>query len=229
MINLYNEVMLATAPPTKPRLRTLADKLARLGDIPPDRVRLTPPPGTATEADLLAASASDNTIYELVDGTLVEKAVGYAESCLTGAIGSFLRAFVVPRRLGKVSGPDGMLRLFPGLVRAPDVAFVSWDRFPNRRMTRAAIPGLVPDLAVEVLSRSNTPAEMKRKRGEYARAGVRLIWIVDPVARAVHVFAPRRKPVVVWAGDTLDGGKVLRGFALPLDELFAELDEQGAT
>jgi Uma2 family endonuclease len=218
--------MIATARRSPRRLRTLADKLARLGDVSPNRIRLHPAPGTATEADLLVAMARDDTIYELVDGTLVEKGLGYEESCLAGAICEALRAFVRPRRLGKVSGADGTMRLMPGLVRVPDVAFTSWGRFPGRRMPKAPVPNLVPDLAVEVLSQSNTPAEMKRKREEYLRMGVRLVWIVDPKTRTVEVYAPRRKPVVLTESDTLDGGKVLPGFTLPLADLFAELDEE---
>jgi Uma2 family endonuclease len=128
-------------------------------------------------------------------------------------------------KLGRVSGADGLLRLFPGLVRAPDIAYASWKRFPGGRIPRAAIPSLVPDLAVEVLSRSNTPAEMKRKREEYLRCGVRLIWIVDPVKRKVEVVSPKRNPIVLSEGDVLDGGKVLPGFTVKLKELFAALDE----
>ena len=75
--------------------------------------------------------------------------------------------FVEPRNLGLVSGADGSVRLFPGLVRMPDVAFASWDRFPDRKIPKEPIPSLAPDLVIEVLSESNTKAEMERKRGEY--------------------------------------------------------------
>ena len=221
---LYNPVMPATLRP-RPAARTLADMLARLGDIPPERIRMRPAPGTATERDLLKSLDDGPAICELVDRTLVEKPMGYEESVLTMLLAEFLSAFVRKRKLGRVSGPDGVMRLWPGLARAPDIAFAAWARFPGGKLTRAAVPNLVPDLAVEVLSRSNTPAEMKRKREEYIRAGVRLIWIVDPATREVHVFAPRRKPVVLTAADVLDGGKVLPGFELPLRELFAVLDE----
>ena len=75
-----------------------------------------------------------------------------------------------------------MVWLFRGLVRIPDVAFTSWERLPGRRVPPEPIPELAPDLAVEVLSQSNTEAEMTRKRGEYFAAGVRLVWLVDPDA-----------------------------------------------
>ena len=215
--------MHATLPPPAP---TVADMLARLG-VPPERVRLRPLPGTATEQDLQDAIDERRGLFELVDGTLVEKAVGYESALLTVPLLAALHAFVRSRKLGRVTGPDGVLRMEAGLFRAPDVSFVSWKRFPDRgRMPAAAFPNLIPDLAVEVLSPSNTPAEMKRKREEYLRNGVRLVWIVDPKTRTVAVYAPRRKPVVLTESDTLDGGKVLPGFTLSLAELFAELDEE---
>src|SRR5207244_2699767 len=107
---------LLTSPPA---IRTLADLLERLGAIPPARVRFQPAPGTATEEDVIAAGQRENRLCELVDGVLVEKAMGFREACLAGALLALLREFVVPRNLGLVSGADGMIRLFPGLVRIP--------------------------------------------------------------------------------------------------------------
>ena len=63
-----------------------------------------------------------------------------------------LWGFVKARNLGLVTGADSMLRLAPGLVRIPDLAFISWQRLPERRVPTDPIPGLVPDLVVEVLS-----------------------------------------------------------------------------
>lgn len=216
---------LLTDPPVP--TRTLADLLADLGDIDPARVVADPAPGTATEADLLALSDHTGRLYELVDGTLVEKAVGFRESILAFALGGILRAFVIPRNLGLVSGPDGTMRLFPGLVRMPDVAFISWDRFPDRRVPEEPIPNLAPDLAIEVLSASNTPREMSRKRREYFQAGVRLVWRVDPEARTVTVYTAPVQSITLDGSQTLDGGAVLPDLALPLRDLFAELDRQG--
>jgi hypothetical protein len=82
---------------------------------------------------------------------------------------------------------------------------------------------LVPDLAVEVLSPSNTEAEMARKRQEYFAAGVRLVWMVDPDARTVTVYTAPDQSTVLGEVDTLSGDPVLPGFTLPLRDLFAEL------
>src|SRR5690349_15593117 len=99
------------------RTRTLADVLARLGDVPPERVLVSPGPGKATEADLLEeAEGAEGRLCELIDGTLVEKAMGAPESLLAVEVAGLLRDFVRPRRLGQIYGDDGLLRLAPGLV-----------------------------------------------------------------------------------------------------------------
>ena len=205
---------------------TIADLLDQLGGVPAARVRLHPPPGTATEADVLELEARRNVLCELVDGVLVEKAMGFREALLALAMAGFLRNFVVPRNLGLVVGADGMLRLFPGLVRIPDVTYICWARFPDGRVPSAPIPAVAPDLAVEVLSLSNTAGEMARKRREYLSAGTKLVWEIDPELRTVAVYSEPEEPVVLTATETLDGGDVLPGFLLPLADLFAELDRQ---
>ncbi len=205
-------------------IQTLGDLLDRLGGISADRVRFRPTPGTATEADVLAVERSKNRLCELVDGVLVEKAMGYRESLLAAALIRWLSAFVLSRNLGLVSGADGMMQLFPGLVRIPDVAYVSWNRLPGGRVPQEAIPSLVPDLAVEILSVGNTPAEMARKREEYFSAGVRLLWYVDPLRRIATVHTSPHAYTLRTTEETLEGGDVLPEFTLPLRDLFAELD-----
>jgi len=212
---------IATVAP--PDLETLADLLHQLGDIPPQRVRLRPPPGTATEQDVIDIEQRENRLFELVDGVLVEKGMGYRESLLACAIIEALRAFVRPRNLGIVTGEAGMMRLFPGLVRIPDVAFASWQRLPDGRVPVEPIPSVVPDIAVEVLSQSNTPAEMARKRREYFQAGVRLVWLVDLDARTVTVFTGLDTSSVLHENHILNADPVLPGFSLSLTDLFAEL------
>jgi len=200
--------------------------LERLGDVPTHHVLLDPPPGAAIEADIFEIRRREGRLCELVDGVLVEKPMGLRESILAGALLALLRAFIVPRNLGVVSGEAGTMRLFPGLVRIPDVAFVSWDRLPGQRVPSEAVPDIAPDLAVEVLSESNTPEEMARKRREYFAAGVRLVWLVDPRARVVAVYTSPDEATTLDESQMLNGGEALPGFTLPLRELFAELDRR---
>ena len=207
---------------------SLAGLVERLGDIPLNRIRLHPAPGTATEDDVIVAlEAPRKRICELIDGVLVEKAMGYRESVLASWLIVLLDGFVRPRNLGLVSSPDGTLRLWAGRVRIPDVAFTSWDRMPGRKRPAKPIPELSPDLAVEVLSPSNTKGEMQLKLADYFSVNVRLVWIVDPQARTVKVYTGLDDMTLLSQRDTLDGGAVLPGFSIPLADLFAELDRQG--
>jgi Uma2 family endonuclease len=199
---------------------TLADLLQRFGPIPAARIRSDPAPGTATEQDVIRLEAKDNRLFELVDGVLVEKAMGFYESYLAMRLGRFLLAFVEQHDLGIVAGAAGMLRLAPGLVRIPDVSFVAWDRLPDRRIPREPIPDLAPDLVVEVLSEGNTPREMDQKLHDYFAAGVRLAWYVLPNLQEVHVYTAPDRREVVTREHTLHGGEVLPGFTLPVHRLF---------
>ena len=204
--------------------RTLADLLDELGNIPPERIRLNPLPGTAAEQDVLEAETRTGLAPELIDGVLVEKAVGYLESLLAMALGHHLREFVLPRKLGIVLGEGGTLRILLGQIRIPDVCFISRARLPDGGLPDSPIPGLVPDLAIEILSASNTPGEMNRKLREYFSAGVRLIWYIDPPTRTAIVYTGLDRSQNLTERDALDGGDVLPGFRLPLSTLFAELD-----
>ncbi len=219
----------SSQPPLISSAATVADLIDRLGGIPPERIRLKPPPGQATVADVIEIERRENRICELVEGVLVEKAIGFREGLVSGRLLIWLSQFVDPRNLGLVNGADGMMQIFPGLVRIPDVAFASWSRFPDGRVPEEPVPHVVPDLAVEVLSRGNTRREMDRKVGEYFVAGVRFVWLVDPTKRVVLVYTSAKDCRTLAESDALDGGDVLPGFTLPLGELFGELDRRAAT
>jgi Uma2 family endonuclease len=201
-----------------------AELVQRLGNVPLERIRFTPPPGTATERDLRAALNHSGRLFELVDGTLVEKAMGLSESMLALLVARRIGNFAEEYDLGIPSGADGTVRLLKGLVRIPDVAFFCWDRLPGRVLPSKPIPDLAPDLAVEVLSEGNTPQEMQRKLREYFLAGVRLVWMIDPAKRVAEVYTtPDAPDATLDESQTLDGGDVLPGFLLPLAELFVRL------
>jgi Uma2 family endonuclease len=210
-----------------PTIQTMADLLDRLGGVPLNRIRIHPSLGAATVQDVIDIQRQEGKLCELVDGVLLEKVMGLIESALAGLLIEVLRAFVVPRNIGIVTGADGTVELLSGLVRIPDVAFISWDRLPGRRYPTAPIPQLAPNLAVEVLSRSNTPGEMAVKRQDYFNAGVELVWEIDPDARTVAMYTSATDVTTLTETDTLDGGSVLPGFTLPLRNLFAELDRHG--
>ena len=202
---------------------TAADLVERFGAIPLRRIRHDPTPGTATERDVIEIHDREDRLYELIDGVLLEKTVGTYESYLAVLLSHLLCSFVQEHDLGIVLGADGMMRLAPGLVRIPDVSFVSWDRLPNRKIPREPIADLAPDLAIEVISKSNTPQEMERKLRDYFFAQVGAVWYVyHAPRREVHVYLSPEERTVLSEQQTLDGGDVLPGFTLPLPSLFAE-------
>jgi Uma2 family endonuclease len=116
-------------------------------------------------------------------------------------------------------GEGGMMQIAPGLVRIPDVSFISWDRIPGGESPREPVPDLAPDLAVEVLSKSNTSAEMRRKVGEYFEAGARVVWLIDPRKRTARVYTSPTRWVSIAADQSLDGGDLLPGFSVRLGDL----------
>jgi len=203
---------------------SLAERLQELGGIVADRVRSSPAPGTATLDDLVCANDHSKPLCELIDNTLVEKAVGFEASVVAATIAALLRNFVVAQRAGVVSGADGMFRLLASSVRGPDVAFLSRDRFPGGQCPREAYPSLAPDLAVEVLSPGNTKAEMIRKRIEYFHSGVRLVWIVDCRSRSVAVYTSPVGVTVLDEEATITGGEVLPGLECVVADFFSDLD-----
>jgi Uma2 family endonuclease len=206
--------------PNEARYPTAVEWWDALGQVPFERIIFDPWPGTATEADVVRLDGQEDRLCELVDGTLVEKVMGYDESAIAMAIGHILLAFVGPRKLGIVTGEAGMMRILDRRVRIPDVAFVSYDRLPDRRRPKGPIPNLAPDLAVEVLSESNTRREMENKLREYFEAGTRLVWYVDPKARCVDVYTSPTEMTRVSSNEKLSGRDVLPGFEVAVSEVF---------
>lgn len=177
-----------------------------------------PVPTTAEELLTL----DDDGRYELVAGEPRERVnPNFAHFKLTGRLDREVGGFVDQRGLGAF-GPELSI-LFatnPDTVLIPDLAFVRTERIPPEdQQTGLAL--LVPDLVIEVLSSSNKAVEMDEKIQIYLRAGVSLVWIVNPKRRSVTIYAADGTVRSVLPGGSLDGGDVLPGFALPVDRIFA--------
>ena len=217
-------IVFADTPPTQ---WTLADVCARLPGFPADRIRTYPSPGTATEQDILDAEARGGRICELIDGTLVEKTMASYESALAVALGYFLHIYMDTHKAGMLLGADGMLKILVDQIRTPDVSFIRWERLPGRKRPKAAIYAVAPDLAVEILSKGNTVAEMDRKLHEYFESGTQLVWYIEPKTRTARAYTAVDRWTEIGVNDSLLGGEVLPGFELPLEQLFARVDGPG--
>jgi Uma2 family endonuclease len=216
------------APAALRKTWTVADLYRKFGPIPFERIRQNPPPGSGTVEDVDWLNNHEDRLYELVDGILVEKTVGLEESIIAINIATRLNHFVSPLGLGVVAGADGTLQIDINLVRIPDVSFISWERLPGGEMPDEPIPLVVPDLAVEVISRNNTPKEMGDKLKEYFVKGVRLVWYVRPRPRVVDVYTVPDRFTRLTSSMRLDGGEVLPGFSVLVGELFAMPKRPGA-
>ncbi len=144
-----------------------------------------------------------------------------AHFLLTGRLIRSLGNYAAEHDLGEV-GTEAGFKLDVGhdTVLAPDVAFLRYEQVPPKGQ-RDGFHRIVPSLVAEILSPSNSASEMNEKVRIYLAAGVRLVWIVDPVAEVVTVYEPDGTARLVRPGEALDGGDVLPGFALALDDLFA--------
>ena len=170
----------------------------------------------------LYAIPDDGCQYELQAGVLISEPVpGWRHGRVAFRLAELVGAHVRRNRLGVVVTNDSgfILSRSPDTVRGPDVSFVSRERLASVGDPVAAFPG-APDLAVEVLSPSNTPAGMHAKVADYLAAGTRLVWVVDPEGRVVRAYDTLLAPRVLGCGETLDGGDVVPGFRVRVEEIF---------
>ena len=210
----------ATTPPEAPAPAEVRGGRwhAALGFVPLERIILTPPPGTAKIEDAVARTERHGPT-EWINGTLVEKAMGFGESEVGANLSAMLLAFVKPRKLGKVAGADATMRMIGGNMREPDVVFVSNADLPPGGIAGQKVPRVPPTLAVEILSEDNTPEEMRLKLGEFFASGCRLAWVIDPRQRVVRVHTAPDTFQQIDDQATLDGGDVLPGFGVKVADL----------
>ena len=158
---------------------------------------------------------------ELVRGSLVREPLpGGIHDWVAGNLNRALDRFVEAQSLGHVAFDTGfLLSRDPPTVRGPDVAFLAWERIPSEGPPKGFWE-TPPDLAIEVLSPSNTAAKINDKVLEYLASGTRLVWVVDPETRCVTVYRSQKDVQVLTMDDALDGADVLPGFRLPLSRVF---------
>jgi Uma2 family endonuclease len=180
-----------------------------------------------TTSDLIgqAPSLEHPDLFEVVDGRVVEKSpMGALEVFLASCLLRWLAPFVDEAHLGCVV--QEMLFLLedsPELKRRPDLAFVSAERWPiGKRVPRTEAWDVIPDLAVEVISQSNSADEVAGKIEQYFHAGVRQVWVVYPVTSKVQVYESPTRVQILQVGDDLQGDPLIPGFRLPLSVLFGE-------
>jgi Uma2 family endonuclease len=177
-----------------------------------------------TGDDLLRMPEEATEGYELIEGELVKMApTGLEHGNVELNVGAEIRTWNKQHKRGRVFvGETGFYtRGDKGTVRAPDVAFISYERLPAETRIEG-YSRIAPDLVVEVISPGNTAEEMDIKIREWFDFGVRLLWAIYPRTRRVHVYTTPDKPIILDADATLDGGEVLPGFSVPIAVFFED-------
>jgi len=178
---------------------------------------IAPPSSTFTPDDVLAL-AGDN-LFELVDGRLIEKQMSSMGSKTSARIAKVLGNHVDPRDAGEVYA-EQTFQCFsddPEKLRRPDVALIVVSRLGD---VNADVHILIaPDLAVEVVSPNDRIYELDLKLIDYRSAGVKLVWVVNPVTRTIRIHRPDHSVTELVDSETITGESALPDFSSPLSEL----------
>ncbi len=178
---------------------------------------------TYTPDDLL--KMPDGKFCELVDGQLLEKAMGAESEWIALELGYLLIDDTRQPRIGWVFGAAVGYQCFddaPNKVRKPDVSFIRRGRLPNERIPKGHIR-IAPDLAVEVISPNDLYSEVTAKVDEYLNAGVRLVWVIDPETRKLSISRQDGRTDVLREDDILSGEDVIPDFTCSVTDLFPPL------
>jgi Uma2 family endonuclease len=175
-------------------------------------------------ADELLVMPDDGFVYELIKGELIKVSPppGYEHGLVTMNIAGPLYAHVETNDLGKVYAAETgfLIHQNPDTVRAADVAFIRRERIEQAGPVKGYWIG-APDLAVEVLSPSDTVARIEGKVEQWLKAGTALVWVVSPKLHTVTVYRSLNDIVALTERDALDGSDVVPGFTIRVANVFA--------
>jgi Uma2 family endonuclease len=175
-----------------------------------------------TVSDFLAIAnqpASANRILELINGEITEKVPSFTPSRIASRISYFLTDFNMKQgETGYITGEAGGYVMNEGNVFNPDVAYIAKTRLPEIPLREAPVP---PDLAVEIKSPTDSKRALRRKVEQYLDSGAALVWLVLPDEQLIEVYVPDQDVQAIGLDGTLDGGVVLPGLSIAVQQIFA--------
>jgi Uma2 family endonuclease len=180
------------------------------------------------ESTVVPSPVPDDCFYEVIDGQIVVlPPMGVYECGIASLLALTLGPVVRDRKLGRVVAETMFwLNRSGKLKRRPDLAFVSAKRWPlDRKLPRGEAWEIVPDLAVEVVSETNSANEIALKLVDYFRAGTEQVWVIYPAIRQVYLYASPTSVRILAEPGEIDGDNLIPGFRFPLTELF--IDDPG--
>jgi len=168
-----------------------------------------------------AADYGDLATYDLVDGYKVPRKMGNISNGLASRLVTLIGQFVDARNLGYVSHECIVRLTRAGVPRRPDVLFVKADRFDPTKAEDKDPWEFVPNLAVEVVSKTNTFNEIEEKMEDYFAAGVEAVWVVSNRSRRVTVYTSMKNPIVYEGDDSIDAAPILPGLKISLRSIYS--------
>ncbi len=173
---------------------------------------------TADDLWEMSAQVDGEKRLELIEGAVYQMTpTGGEHGEVVWELTLFIGNHVKAHQLGRVTAAETGYRLAPKTVLAPDIGFISAARVPERLPKKYI--SMAPDLAVEVISPSDSYSRTMKKVSLFLCYGTRLVWLVDPDEKTVAAHSSAGvRPLTV--DDTLEGGDVLPGFRLPVKDIF---------
>jgi len=175
-------------------------------------------------------------LYEVINGEIVEvPAMSFNAVEIANILNEFIIQYLALHRIGR-SRVEQMFHIpvmdDESRIRRPDVAYISYERLPKSRripLRGHAIDGIVPDIAIEVISPNELAVDVHVKILEYLNANVKSVWVIIPDVCQVFVYTSPTTVRIYALTDTLDAGEILPGFTVPVAELFPETDDDPAS
>ncbi len=174
---------------------------------------------TWSDAELMALPDA-GVKYELVQGEIVAGPAGFRHEMIGARLIQILGLFVQKAHMGVVCGSSLGCRMDNGNLRSPDVSFVSQTRIEAMGGDVEGFLKGAPDLAVEILSPSDSIGRLNEKAVEYFENGSRLVWIINPEDRTVTVQSPDGPEKIVGPEGVITGEDPVPGFSMPVMDLF---------
>jgi Uma2 family endonuclease len=189
------------------------------------------PPGTEITPEGLLRMP-DGKHYELIDGELVERNMSVLSSIVAARVTHTLLNHCDESNLGWVLESEVGYQCFPwkpGRIRRADVSFISLERYSLEQLSQEGYASIPPDLAVEVISPDDRAKEVDEKLEDYLRAGVKLIWVINPETRTLQIYHPDGTSVRLHEDAEVTGEDIIPGFRCRVIEFFPTKPESAPT
>jgi Uma2 family endonuclease len=178
-----------------------------------------------TDAEFMALNR-DGHRYEIVNGELIDMGnSGAKHGYIAVILSAALFNCVSTRKLGAIFDSSTAFKMKSGNKRSPDISFLAKERLQGLDDLPDGFLEGAPDLAVEILSPSNTVEEIHNKLVEYFENGSRLVWVIHPKEEYVLVYRSAQQPDrLLKSNDSLNGEEIVPDFILPITDLFQKLN-----